>query len=109
MTARAEQLGFDYETDSEYAERMIPVLTPIALLLGALATDRKITVADVRRVAQDWHILTGFEQGRRLSFIHAVMPAAGFVPTDEFERSNIPRAHRNLNRVYRLPLLEFER
>jgi hypothetical protein len=103
MTARAEQLEFVTESNKEYAARMLPRLIPIARMLAALAHDHRVSAADVRRVAEDWHILTGEERGRRLSFIHEVFPKSGLLATDVYERSDHPKAGRNLNRVWYLP------
>lgn len=82
---------------------LVADMDPIARELATAREDRRLTVADLRHEAVKRGVLTGAEQGRRLSFLHAVMPAAGFEPTADFERSNIPRSHRNLNRVHWLP------
>lgn len=103
MTARAEQLGFDYENDKEFAARMLPRLIPIARELATARPDRRLTVADLRHEAVKRGVLTGAEKGKRLSFIHEVFPSAGFEPTAEFRRSDIPRSHRNLHRVHFYP------
>ncbi len=103
MTARALQLEFDVERDEEYAARMLAVLVPIARELGLHAVDRRVTVTDLRLAAEARGLLTGAERGRRLSFIHDVMPKAGFEPTAEFRRSTITKSHRNLQRVWYLP------
>ena len=98
-----EQLGLEFETDRDYANRMLPLLVAIARELGGASIDRRVTVAEIRYEAEQRGILTGLERGKRLSFIHEVFPKAGFEATAEFRRSFLPRAHRNLNRVWYLP------
>lgn len=98
----APQLVFDYESDREYAARLLPRLIPIARELATARADRRLTVADLRQEAVKRGVLTGAEQGRRLSFLHEVFPGAGFEPTADYERSTIPKAHRNLGRVWYL-------
>jgi hypothetical protein len=103
VTARYEQIPFSFETDKEYAARLIPRLIPIAQYVASLAEGRKITVAHLRRAAVERGVLTGEERGKRLSFLHQVMPLAGGLATDEYRRSDIPKAHSNLNRVWYFP------
>lgn len=103
MSAAPRQLEFGYETDKEFAARLVPRLIPIARELAHTAVDRRVTAADLRHAAEQRGVLTGAESGKRLSFIHEVFPDAGFEKTADFRRSDIPRSHRNLNRVWYLP------
>lgn len=91
------------ESDAEYKARILPRLIEIARALAIGAADRRCSSSRLRRAAVERGVLTGHEKGRRLSFIHGVFPKAGFKPTDSYERSDIPQAHRNLGRVWYLP------
>jgi len=103
MTAPAGQLGLDLGSDRSYADALIRALVPIARALATRASDRKITVANLRHAAEQRGLLTGAERGRRLSFIHSVFPKAGFLRTDDYRRSDLPRSHGNLHRLWYLP------
>ena len=103
MTAPADQLAFDYESDEVYKARLLPKLIPLARELASARVDRRLTSSELRKAAKDRGMLTGEEKGRRLSFLHEVFPKAGFKATDVFERSDIGQSHRNLNRVWYLP------
>lgn len=104
MISSAEpQLAFGFETDKEFSDRLVPRLIPIAQRIGAAAIDRRVTVADLRHAAVKEGVLTGEEEGKRLSFLHKVFPRAGFEKTDQYRRSDIPKAHYNLNVVWYLP------
>lgn len=46
-------------------------------------------------------LLTGEERGRTLSYLGAVMPAAGLVATGVWCGSPIPQTHGNLGMVWR--------
>lgn len=71
-------------------ERLVPLVRELAA-----RHPEGITVADVREAAQ----LQG--QGRALSYLGAVMQAAGLVPTGRYRRSSIPASHGNLHQVWR--------
>lgn len=104
MISSAEpQLAFGFETDKEFSARLVPRLIPIAQRIAAAAADRRVTVADLRHAAVKAGVLTGDEQGKRLSFLHEVFPKAGFEKTEQYRRSDIPKAHHNLNLVWYLP------
>ena len=76
-------------------EREIARLVPIA---QSIAQERgTVTISEVREAAG---LLEG--RGRALSYLGAVMKAAGLVPTNEWRRSEIPGTHGNLNRVFRM-------
>lgn len=83
--------------------RQIERLAPLARELAERAHPSPITVADVRIAAENRGWLTGEERGRRLSWLGAVMKAAGLVATGQFVRSPLPRAHGNLLQTWRLP------
>jgi hypothetical protein len=77
-------------------ERLVPLAQEIAKKAGCIG----ITVSDLRLYAVHRGILTGEEEGRRLSFLGAVMPKAGLTATARFRRSDVDRAHGNLNVVW---------
>ena len=74
-------------------------LVPLAQEL-ATRSDR-LTVSDLRIVAVQRGLLTGEEQGKTLSYLPAVMRAAGLIPTGEYVRSPILRSHGNLQMAWR--------
>jgi hypothetical protein len=77
-------------------------LRPLVLELAEKAGASGITVSDVRLYAVHRNLLTGSERGRALSWMGALMKAAGLVPTDQYRRSEIGRSHGNLHRIYRI-------
>jgi hypothetical protein len=81
--------------------RDIERLVPLALELAAKA--ECITVSNLRIAAVQRGLLTGEEEGRRLSFLGAVMKAAGLEQTGNFRRSDVPKSHGNLLAEWRLP------
>jgi hypothetical protein len=81
-------------------QREIERLVPLARLLAA-ENAQGITVADLREAAATRGYLTNYEAGRQLSYLGAVMQAAGLVATEEWRRSQIERSHGNLHRVWR--------
>lgn len=96
------QLGFQAleETAQKHAAQ-IRALVPLAKKLAWAAGSDGCTVADLRHAAALAGILTGRERGRELSYLGAVMKAAGLHATEEWRRSDIPQSHGNLNRVFR--------
>lgn len=76
-------------------------LRPLALELARKAPE--ITVSDLRLYAVQRGLLTGQENGRELSWLGAVMAAAGLEPTGSWVRSKILKSHGNLHQTYRLP------
>lgn len=81
--------------------RDIERLIPLALELAAKA--ECITVSNLRIAAVQRGLLTGEEEGRRLSFLGAVMQAAGLERTGQYRRSGVPKSHGNLLAEWRLP------
>lgn len=96
------QLGFDAldQTAARHAGE-IARLVPLAKKLAWAAGSEGCTVADLRHAATLAGLLTGRERGRELSFLGAVMKAAGLTATQEWRRSSIPASHGNLHRVFR--------
>lgn len=84
-------------------EAMITMLVPIARELAEKAKGYGVTISDVRLTAIQRGLLPPDAEGRALSFLGAVLARAGLVPTERFRRSDIARAHGNLNRVATLP------
>ena len=78
--------------------RLVPLARELAVRAGAAGC----TVSDLRVTATQRGLL-GASSGRRLSYLGAVMRAAGLVPTDRYRRSDVPQAHGNLGRVWVLP------
>lgn len=95
-----DQLSIEFATDRT---RDIERLVPIARELAERARGHGVTIADVRLTAVNRGILTGEEQGRRLSFLGVVMKKAGLVATNEYRRSHIGRSHGNPHRVFVTP------
>lgn len=81
---------------------LIAALVPLAQELARTAGPAGITVADIRLAAVQRGLLSGNEEGRELSYLSAVPPAAGLKPTGTFRRSVIVKTHGNLNQVWRL-------
>ena len=78
--------------------RLVPLARELAVRAGADG----VTVSDLRITATQRGLL-GASSGRRLSFLGAVMRAAGLVPTDRYRRSDVPASHGNPHRVFVLP------
>ncbi len=89
------------DTASRHATE-IAALVPLARELAAKAPSG-ITVSNLRLAAVQRGLLTGEERGRRLSYLGAVLSAAGLEPTGEWRRSSIMKSHGNPHRVFRLP------
>jgi hypothetical protein len=81
----------------------IAALAPIARELAVKAGPLGIIAADVRLAGVQRGILTGTETGRELSYLPAVMRAAGLVSTGQYRKSQIPKAHANPNLVHVAP------
>jgi hypothetical protein len=96
----AEQFSMDFDAD---VKRDVERCAAVARELAAKAGKHGVIVANVRHEAEARGILTGGEQGRRLSFLGAVMKAAGLVATGEWRRSDVPKSHGNLHQVWVLP------
>jgi hypothetical protein len=75
-------------------------LRPLVLELAEKAGESGITVSDVRLYAVHRNLLTGSERGRSLSWMGALMKAAGLVPTDRTRRSEIAKSHANRHTVW---------
>ncbi len=83
---------------SRHAEdiaRLVPLARELATKAGW------VTVADLRIVAVQRGLLTGEERGKTLSYLPAVMRAAGLKATGEYVRSHIPKTHGNLGMKWR--------
>lgn len=77
-------------------------LVPLAIELALFAAERGITICELRQEAERRQLLTGAEQGRSLSYLGAVMRAAGLIgQPGTFRRSTLPQSHGNLQRVWR--------
>ena len=92
-----DQMGFDL--DFSHAERDIARCAEIARALAWKHGPHGITMEDVREEAVKRGVLTGEEQGRRLSWLGQVPKAARLVSTG-FRRYS---ASRNPNVVFVLP------
>lgn len=82
-------------------QRDLARLVPLARELAQKAGREGVTVENVRRAAVSRGLLTGEEQGRRLSFLGSLMKRAGLVKTGEYRRSGIGKSHGNLHAVWR--------
>jgi hypothetical protein len=91
--ARLEKRRERYAIESRDIER----LTPLAAELAERAGERGITISDLRIAAENRGLLTGEEQGRRLSFLGQVMQRAGLAKNGRYRRSDVPRSHGNLH------------
>jgi hypothetical protein len=97
----ALQLGLDaLERTVPKHETEIRLLIPVAQELAKRAGPAGITVGNLRLAAVHRGIISGFEVGRRLSYLGAVMKRAGLKPTDHTRRSSVGRSHGNLHRVW---------
>lgn len=96
---------FDHPRDQRAWQRSRDAerLTEIARDLAQRAGHHGITVANLRHAGEQRGILTGEERGRSLSYLGTVMRRAGLVPTNQMRRSDIPRSHGNLQRVWVAP------
>jgi len=77
-------------------------LVPLARELAAKAGQDGVCVSDLRVTATQRGLL-GASHGRSLSYLGAVLKAAGLVPTDRYRRSDVPASHGNPHRVFVLP------
>lgn len=93
-------------TPEERNQRDIDRLVPLARELAQKAGRHGVTVADLRTHAVNRGLLTGEEQGRRLSFLGSLMKAAALHPTPSFRRSHIDRSNGNLQRIWVAPEYE---
>jgi hypothetical protein len=84
----------------ETRARDIARLVPLAQEIAEKSRDFGYTVSDIRITAVQRGLLTGEEKGRRLSFLHAVPKAAGHTQTGQYRRSDVQKAHGNLNAVW---------
>ena len=73
-------------------QRDIERLIPVAQELARKAGRSGLIMASLRMVAVQRGYLTGAEQGRALSWLGAVMKAAGLRATGLFRRSHIARS-----------------
>ena len=98
------QLGF---TALDQAARKhaldIARLVPLARELAARAGPDGLCVSDLRIVATQRGLLHVRARGRELSYLGAVLKAAGLKATDRYRRSDVPQSNGNLHRVFVLP------
>ena len=78
--------------------RLVPVVLELVERQGTYG----VTVSDLRYTAARRGLIPNVGLGRELSYLGAVMRAAGLRPTGERRRSLIPESHGNLNTVWRL-------
>jgi hypothetical protein len=80
-------------------------LTTLAGELARKSGRGGVTASDLRIAATNKGWLTGEESEARMKALNlgATFAAAGLVASDRFRRSDVPRARRNLNRVWTLP------
>lgn len=88
-------------TASRHA-REIAQLVPLAKKLAMACGSEGVIISDLRDAAVLAGLLTGHERGKQLSFLGAVMRAAGLMATNEFRRSKILASHGNPHRVWRI-------
>ena len=80
----------------------ITLLVPVVRELASKAGQMGVTISDVRLVAVQRGLLATQAKGRELSFLGALMRAAGLVPTDRTRRSTIDQSHGNRHTVWTL-------
>lgn len=78
----------------------IALLVPLAQELAHRAGSHGITVADLRIVGAQRGLLPNAGEGRQLSYLGAVMKAAGLRATKDLRRSVVPETHGNIGRVW---------
>ena len=79
-------------------ERLIPLAREIAAKAGATG----VTVSDLRLYAVQRGVLTGAEVGLQLSYLGAVMRAAGLVKTGQLRRSHLLSTHARHQTIWRV-------
>lgn len=102
---------FDVPSKPQWAEKYTPAqrkadierLVPLAQELARKAGRHGVTVSNLRFAAIKDGLLTGEEQGRRLSFLGKVMHAAGLVSTGQYRRSDIAKSHGNIQLIWTVP------
>lgn len=104
LFAQPELPNWAEEYTPAHRKRDIQRLIPLARELATKAGPAGITVSNLRFVAVSRGLLTGEETGRRLSFLGSVMKAAGLENTGIYRRSDITKAHGNLNAIHVLPM-----
>ncbi len=87
--------------DSKRSE--IAMLIPIALEMAERAGVHGVTVHDVRIAARQRGKIEPGGPQRALSYLGAVMRAAGLVPSGKIRRSHIPESHGNIGVVWLSP------
>ncbi len=85
--------------------RDVERLKTLAGELALKAGRHGVTVSDLRLAAVRAGILTGGESDTRMKRLNLgkIARLAGLKATDRFRRSDVARAHGNLNRVHVLP------
>jgi hypothetical protein len=94
-----EQVHLWSRPNSRHSHR-ITLLVPLAKEIARKSGSHGCTVGDLRLAAVQRGLLSGHEKGRELSYLGAVMRAAGLVGTEHFRRSVIERSHGNLHRIF---------
>lgn len=90
------------------AERDLELLRErLKTLAGELALKAGrggVTISDVRLTAQSQGLLNGQESKEYLALLdlHSLLRDAGLVATNAYRRSNVDRAHGNLNKIHTL-------
>jgi hypothetical protein len=102
MSAPQLELRWDRHVPAHRREA-VARLIPLAQDLARRAGETGITVADLRLYAVQQGILTGAETGRQLSYLGAVLTAAGLAKSGRYRRSHIERSHGNLHAIFLAP------
>ena len=106
MTAAIQPGLWDQPADTATRHALdIRMLVPLATELAQRLGETGITIADLRAEAERRGL---FRPGlntrdRSLSYLGAVMKAAGLVATDRTRRSFLPQSHGNRHTVYLAP------
>lgn len=109
MTA-PKQLDIFAQSGASRHANDIKVLTPLALELARKAGKDGVTVADLRITARQRGLLPrGKVRDRSLSWLGAVMRAAGLKATRQVRRSPIDESHGNRHTVWVDPAFLNER
>lgn len=100
MKKRTPRAKGSLQSTAAKHEKEIELLKPLVVELAREAGDDGIIVADLRIAAVKRGLLPATSRGKELSWLGAVMEAAGLTKTDRWRRSHIDESHGNMQRVW---------
>lgn len=95
VPAEPYEFGADIERDQQ---RLVSIAGELALRAGR----HGITASDIRIAAVNAGVFTEHETEARMRALNlgVICKRAGLFPTGQYRRSDVPRAHKNLNLVW---------